>query len=628
MKKTNSNHIFLFILILLLGIQTVFTLDLSVKSNEPREKLKTSQPSSLIIGVRNGPFSIDPHDAWDHTSYNVIEQVCEGLFSYNLSHPNKEIIPRLASDYGTWSNDGLNYTVHLRQNVFFHDGAPFNATSVKWNFDRLAYLMNATGELPMYTAPAFISSVYCWLDGTPFINRTEEVDLYTIKFVLNKPFGGFEALLCFSGSYIISPLSTPFTTFLDTNSDQLIGTGPFIYDEFIEDVSVTFHSFENYWRTNSTITNLTLKIIQDSFSLTKALIDGEIDILLNPQPQYFENITSSENLQLTESEKGSWVIFYLGINNHLINRPFREAISYALNYSHIIDELRGGYVERLKSPIPKSMVYSNYSFNVPTYNLSKAREVMQSLGYGIGWDVTPGGIHEINWTSANFRTLNYTYNVGSKFREELGNLTKANLEKIGIKVEIHGDYWLDFAFKLLGLEGYTQDMLELFFIGWGADYNDPSQFINVLLSNRTYASEYNSAQYNGGYGGFSPYSVENDVELLMEQAISTINKDERKILYNKIQKLIIERDFPWVFGFTPITYIAYDEDIKGIEENTFISIDEEGASSLKGDFQLLSWEYSPHPGGTIPGYETVIISFIALVSVIYIIKFKIVKLKK
>jgi ABC-type transport system substrate-binding protein len=271
------------------------------------------------------------------------------------------------------------------------------------------------------------------------------------------------------------------------------------------------------------------------------------------------------------------------------------------------------------------MVYSNYSFNVPTYNLSKAREVMQSMGYGVGWDVTPGGTHEANWLSANFRTLNYTYNTGSTFREELGNLTKINLEKIGIKVEIYDDYWLDFFFKLMGSHGYSQDMLELFFIGWQADYNDPSQFINILLSNSSYST--NPSQYNGGFGGFTPYSEENDVELLMEQAISSVDKDERKTLYDKIQQLIIERDFPWVFGFTPKTYIAYHENLEGIEENAFISIDEEGASSLKGDFQLLSWAHIPSDGA-IPGYSLVFISLIALISIIYIIKIKISKLEK
>ncbi|MFX1502622.1 MAG: hypothetical protein ACFFDH_16795, partial [Promethearchaeota archaeon] len=196
---------------------------------------------------------------------------------------------------------------------------------------------------------------------------------------------------------------------------------------------------------------------------------------------------------------------------------------------------------------------------------------------------------------------------------------------IGINVQVYNCTWWEYIVKLVGEYPYSKDMLELFFIGWGADYNDPSQFINVLLSNTTY---YNSVQYNGGYGGFSPYSVANDVELLMEKAIRSVDKDERKQLYNKIQRLIIERDFPWAFGFTPKTYIAYHKDLEGIEEKVFISVDEEGASSLKGDFQLLSWRQTSISDGGIPGYNVTFISLIALISIIYIIHYKILKSKK
>jgi len=621
MKKKNFNIRVLLIYILLLWIQNTISCYSFVKANETSETFK----NSLTIGVQYGPYSLDPHDAWDTGSFNVIEQVCEGLFTYNYSKPDKEIIPRLALGFGVWTNNGLNYTLPLRDDILFHDGNPFNATAVKWNFDRLAYFMNVSGTLPGPGNPTTIDSAYRWLDGTPFINKTEVVDLFTIRFVLNKPFGGFEALLCFSGSYILSPASTPATSFIDLVSGELIGTGPFVYEECNYNINVTFHFFDGYWRTASKIQSLTFKIFMDSLSLTQALIDGDIDMLINPPSIYFENITNTEHLKLTESKKGGWVIHYLGMNNHLISQPFREAICYALNYSYIIDNIRNGHAERLKSPIPKSMLYSNYSFNIPIYNLSKAREIMQSMGYGIGWDVTSGGAHEINWTTANFRTLNYTFNTGSSFREQIGILLMNNLSKIGIEVQIFNETWYSVLNKLVGGDGYTKDMLELFFIAWAADYNDPSQFINVLFSNATYA--FNSAQYNGGYGGFLPYSEDNDVELLMEQAITSIDNNERTIIYDKIQQLIIERDFPWAFVYSPKGYVAYNKDLEGIEDNAFISIDAYDKSSVKGDFQLISWKYSSETP-IIPGYQIFFITLIALISVIYTIKFKVFKSKK
>lgn len=82
MKRTKLNTLFLIILVSFLGIQNTFSLYLSVPLYNNDKKLKTSQTNSLIIGVRSGPHSLDPHDAWDHESYNVIEQVCEGFIKH------------------------------------------------------------------------------------------------------------------------------------------------------------------------------------------------------------------------------------------------------------------------------------------------------------------------------------------------------------------------------------------------------------------------------------------------------------------------------------------------------------------------------------------------------------------
>ena len=65
----------------------------------------------------------------------------ETLFANNLTDPDNALIPRLASDFGTWSNNGLNYTIVVRSDVTFHDGTLFNAAAVKWNFNRLNYFI-------------------------------------------------------------------------------------------------------------------------------------------------------------------------------------------------------------------------------------------------------------------------------------------------------------------------------------------------------------------------------------------------------------------------------------------------------------------------------------------------------
>ena len=97
----------------------------------------------FVYGTGSGPAYIDPANAWDEASLDVIEQCCEGLVMYNLSAPLNPLIPVLATNLGVWSVDGLSVNFTLRQGVTFSDGWAFNATAVKWNFDRIAGLLDS-----------------------------------------------------------------------------------------------------------------------------------------------------------------------------------------------------------------------------------------------------------------------------------------------------------------------------------------------------------------------------------------------------------------------------------------------------------------------------------------------------
>ncbi|MFX1402703.1 MAG: ABC transporter substrate-binding protein, partial [Promethearchaeota archaeon] len=127
----------------------------------------------FIYGTQRGPHDLDPHNSWDTDSFDVIQQVCEGLFGYNFSDPEMEIIPYLATTEGTWSLDGLNYTVPLRTGVSFHDGAPFNATAVKFSFDRLTYLMDNYMSVVDTLYEAYDPEIDSY---KRIINRTEVID--------------------------------------------------------------------------------------------------------------------------------------------------------------------------------------------------------------------------------------------------------------------------------------------------------------------------------------------------------------------------------------------------------------------------------------------------------------------
>ena len=569
MKKYQIS-ICVFIFILFIAVSTYNPTYNNKKLIEAENLKASSSPVGLIFGTNAGPISLDPHNAWDSASFNVIEQVVETLFAYDLSDPELNITPRLAAGFGTWSGDGLNYTVSLRQGVTFHDGTSFNASAVWWNFERLTYFLNVLGTLPPETPTSIISTLYLLPDGRSIINSTIINNNYEVKFVLNEKFAPFEALLCFPGSGIMSPspLSTPSQDYINVTTGGLVGTGPFVYDEYIEDVEVNFHGYTNYWAGAPHIDELTFSIISNSTIRTMALLTGDVDILNSLNYSMVQALSDAQDITLVDAGQEA-TIQYLGMNNKIINVSFREAISYAINYPYIIEELLGGEFVRLRSPIPLGIDNANWSLTVPNLNLTRARQIMQSMEFGVGFNV----YDDIEWVNqeatAPFATFNYTYNIGNTFREDMLVLLQDNLGKIGITVVDNGMTWQEYVYMIVEQPPYHRDMLELYFMGWAPDYNDPSNFINPSFTNRSIA--FNGAQYNGYLAaiedGRDPFALNDNVQLLMEEAISEIDPVQREKYYDRIQELLITRDYPWAWGFVRRNYDAYSNDFIGFQSN-------------------------------------------------------------
>jgi len=530
---------------------------------EPEEPLP--EGVTLVFGTMYGPVDLDPQVAWDSASIDAIDQVCEGLFAYNLSDPELAIIPNLALS-GTWNPGVTEFTCVLRQNVTFHDGAPFNADAVLFTWDRMAWALNSTGTNTDRVTQ--VAELYEFPNGTPIVKDVIKNGNYNVTFELNGPYIPFEALLCFSASYILSPDSTPAMEYIDTATGNIVGTGPFVYDNYESGVNVSFHAFDDYWKGRAQIDKLIFSIITDPNFRNAALLAGDIDFLTDPLDSVLDVFNLTEGITL-EQGPHSTVIQYLGMNNRLINVTVREAISYAIDYGYIIDVLKEGNAVRMESPVPKGIRYANCTFDVPILNLSRARTAMQSMGFGVGWDVTPDGPDELLWEEATFMTLNYTYNIGGSIREDIMVLLQKNLGKIGIVVQDAGMTWYNFINRLYEVGNLTRNMLHFYWIGWGSDYNDPSNFINPLFTNRSVAS--NGVQYNGYAAaieaGRDPLALWDNVQLLMEAGLTELDPVVREAIYDRIQELLVEHDRPWAWGYVSKRHCAWVSNLHGYQQN-------------------------------------------------------------
>ncbi|MFW9940087.1 MAG: Loki-CTERM sorting domain-containing protein [Candidatus Thorarchaeota archaeon] len=520
-------------------------------------QVMVSQPVSneIIFGTMYAPSDADPQYMWDKSSFDYAYQIWEGLYAYNLSDPDTPLIPRLATDFGTWN--GNSHTVTLRQGVTFHSGTKFNATAVKFTFDRLLYLTNSTGAQPS-TGPgstiygeSIIAELYEWPDGIPVLNRTEIINEYTIKFILNRPYGVWLSLLTFTASMIMDPVITPADDYVangmtGATNISISGTGPWKFDYYSPGIETKFTRNDDYWRGAGQVETLIFSIIGDHDARNTALLTGDIDILNTPHPSYYDIMDANPDITLYEAGSGT-TAQYLGFNNAIYNVTVRNAMSYAINYTYMIVELLEGESVRLKSPIPLGIQFANWSYDVPTYNLSKAREYMQSMGLGVGFTT------DAQWQAASFYTVNFTYNIGNKFREDMLVLLQDNFDYIGIDVVDNGLEWspyLDLVYNRTA-PGYYG--LSIWFLGWMPDYNDPSNYINSLMSN---VSSYNSAQINDPL-----------LEAYILAGLQETDQDIRKQIYWDMQKYIVEGLRPWAFGYVSRNYDAWVNELMGYPSN-------------------------------------------------------------
>jgi peptide/nickel transport system substrate-binding protein len=421
-----------------------------------------------------------------------------------------------------------------------------------------------------------------WLfsDGMSIINRTEIINDYNIKFILNKPYVPLTALLASTNSFMVSPSSAPEDDFINKFTGDFIGTGPFLYDVWNEYDSLILSSNSNYWGDNPQIDKLIFKYYPTPEDKFAAFWSGEISMLscyneLYSHGTYMDSFGIYNNSVLdpfinhpdiiVEEGPPSAFFDYILMNNELINVTMRKAISYATNYSAYIDRWLNGHGMRLKSPIPEGILYSNTTdITVPYYNISIARQSLKD----VNWNGLAGALTPDNNISAGneweklvddgtpLATYNFTYLSGMLNGIVFLNIVTENLKQIGVKVEAVGITPGEFMQIFWEIPPYHLNMIELSHMGYITRYNDPSSIINFLCSNK--ALDTNYCQVN-----------DNTTQDLMELALAENNDALRKQLYYQIQKRLIEEVFPMCYLIGKNCFRIYRSNLKGLEVNHF-----------------------------------------------------------
>jgi len=480
---------------------------------------EVKNPDTFVWDTIGDPQTLDPAECYDDVSSSIIYNVYDRLVTYKGSD-SKTVYPSLATDWSVDSS-GKIWTFHLRKGVKFSNGDPFNAEAVKYSFDRVLIMNSPSTGVSwilsqfMYTYDPYTGE---WNspDGE---SSVRVVDNYTVEFHLREPYSGFLATLAFTVSSIVDPKVVEEHGGVVPNQDNewmsqnMVGTGPYKLVVWKRYEYIKLEWNPNYWGSweGKHVKYVIRKNVPVLDERETHLENGDADMAYVPF-NYIKDLEGKEGIVIDAGL--SYNLEFMTINcrptyhdenNPLHNKLVRQAISYAVDYQRIIDEVYMGYVIQSQGPIPKGMLGHDDNLFMYHHDPQKARELLEEAGYGDGFSLT------------------ILYNQGNDLRGHIAEIVKENLGEIGISVNIEELAWPTLLDKM-----YRGDY-GMIITGWAPDYNDPDDYVHPFLGSASIGGDV----FRTGW--------QNDtVDDLIIKAKYEVNQTKRVEYYKEVQEIAMD----------------------------------------------------------------------------------------
>ena len=387
----------------------------------------------IVIAVDADVDTLHPADYSTTVEINVLNQIYDTLIYMNPDG-SEDPEARIADSWEI-SDDGMDYTFHIREGIKFHDGSSLTAEDVVFS-------------LEMYQQSDYQGANVEGLD------TVEASDENTVVCHLANPYSPF--LLGVSACHIASK------NYHDTVSEEQfasepMGCGPYRYVSRANGSNIVLEAFDEYYGGAPQIKSLTFKVIPDTTTTAIALSTGEVN---------FAEIDSS-NLVMLESNPAVVIaeaptsgFTFISMNHEkepFNNVDFRKAVNYAIDREEIVEICYEGKAEVNSNICAKTRF--GYSDDQPQYGYDKdkAVELLEKAGITTPYDLG-------------------TILVAEKY-QNLAVVIKQELEAVGLMTEIRteefntyigsltsGDY--DLCALEMTLEGDTQQLSLAFTTDW------------------------------------------------------------------------------------------------------------------------------------------------------------------
>ena len=478
-------------------------------------------------GQSGEPVTLDPIHITDSESSKVARQLFNPLLEF--APESTDLIPGLATEVPEPEDGGLSYTFNLRKGVKFHDGTPFNADAVIFNFERWRFTDNPyhKGGGSGGSNFAYYASYFGGFDDDSVIEKVEALDDYTVRFTLKAPWGPFLQNIAISGFGMASPKAIKDD--VEGFWQKPVGTGPFKFDSWNQGTEVTLAKFPDFYAKDQPaseygggpyVDKLVVRPNEDATARVAALTGGQLTATDGLLP---DDVATVKEAGLKVDYRPPNTIGYLAMNTQ--KEPFndpkvRQAINMAIDMPKVVDFALGDTAQVATTYQPPTMPFFNESIERYPYDPERARQLLSEAG------------------AENLETNLWYMPLARPYMPDAKSIAQAmqeDLKAVGINAELVTRDWSVY------LQETGRGAHDMCLLGWTADNGDPDNFLGQLLSSAT-ATPQNALNV--------AYYKNPEVDDLIEQGRITADDNERNDIYMRLQD-IVAGDAPWV----PIAYV-------------------------------------------------------------------------
>jgi len=478
-------------------------------------------PGGTLIQVWSSDAQkLTPLVATDAYARRVHWYTHEYLVNFNLDAPF-ENTPGLARAWEV-SDDGMEIVFHLFEDATWSDGEPVTADDVIFTWDTAMNERMDTAHLRGYIA----ENVADW----------EKLGPYTVKFTLKQPY--FDAVGVTGNLLIIIPKHIygdyDPETFNTEISDLVIGSGPFILEQWDRNDKIILRRNENYWGPKPAIERYIVRIIENELPTLQQFKAGDVDLISVTGEQWTENADApwirerDARKFLYYSPRGGYT--YIGYNMRLpyfADKRTRQALTMLIDRQKLIDTLLDGLAAPITGPFFFKSDQYNQDIEPWPYDPQRARELLRD----VGWSDTDGdGIIDMDLDGDGDREpfeVTYLLPAGGVFGERLQNFVQQAFREAGIKLNLDQLEWSVF------LERLNERQYDMVTLSWtGSPEGDPYQIWHS-------ASEPNRGSNHVGF-------INQRADELIETARRELDYDKRMKLWHEFHELVHEEQ-PYTF---------------------------------------------------------------------------------